>query len=235
VAIYYFVQAGNRAEDRDAVKNWSEEVVKAKYDEHVNVALNNVTYWEGQIAAAPDETTKKSATESLERAREEHAKRLEQDAESYHEDTLKGYNRRVRNSYVSALWCLIWIVLYIIAERPCGYMLSKRRTEMKVYSGLRGALFGIAGAFVGVAGALQVTEYITTYSDGTKSRSSDAMPILFMKLGLLAAAVLLVLFVARIVIVIATIMGFIRNYDLVTLSKQAFDKGKELTAKKETA
>jgi hypothetical protein len=224
MAIYYFVQAGNRAEDRDAVKNWSEEVVKAKYDDYVNVGMNNVTYWEGQVAAAPDEATKKSASETLENAREEYANRLEQSAESYHEDTLDGYNRRVRSSYISALWCLLWIALYIVAERPYGYMLSKRRTEMKVYRGLRGALFGIAGAFVGAAAALQVTEYVTTYSDGSKERSNDAMPILLMKLGLIAVAVLLVLFVARIVIVIATIMGFIRNYDLIALSKKTFKK-----------
>jgi hypothetical protein len=58
---------------------------------------------------------------------------------------------------------------------------------------------------------------------------------MFMKILLLLAAVLLVLVTARIVIVIATIMGFIRNYDLVALTKQAFNKGKELTAKKELA
>jgi hypothetical protein len=114
-------------------------------------------------------------------------------------------------------------------------MLSKRRIELKVYGGMKKALFAVAGAMVGIAGALQVTEWVTTWSDGSKTRDSDAMSVYMIKIGLIVGAIVLVLIVARIVIVIATIMGFIRNYDLVALTKQAFNKGKELTAKKEPA
>lgn len=219
MAIYYFVVAGNRADDRDAVANQTEEVIKANYDTAVKADADLVARYEEQVAqGSPD------AAKWLEDAKKDQAERLEQGAEGYHEDMVKWENRHVWSARISALWCLAWIALYLFAERPKGYMISKRRTEAKIYSGLRKALFGIAGALVGAAGALQVTEYVTTWSDGSKTRSNDAMGIFAMKILLLLGAVLLVLVVARIVIVIATIMGFIRNYDLVGLCRTGFKK-----------
>lgn len=34
-----------------------------------------------------------------------------------------------------AIWCFIWIVLYIFACRPRGYMITKRRREDKMATG----------------------------------------------------------------------------------------------------
>jgi hypothetical protein len=230
VAVYFFVTASNQAEKRDEIKNWTEETLKTRYNDYLNTTKRNVEYWEGQMTQASDEATKKRNAESLEYAQNQLKEQQENGVEGFQEMMVQSQNRRAWATRGSALWCLIWIVLYIVAERPRGYMLSKRRIEMKVYRGLRKALFWVAGVLVGMAGALQVTETITTWSNGSKTRESDAMPIMFLKLGLLLAAVLLVLVTARIVIVIATIMGFIRNYDLIAMAKQTFSKGKELTA-----
>jgi len=52
--------------------------------------------------------------------------------------------------------------------RPRGYMITKRRREDKMATGLKKILFGIAGALVGAAGALYVTTTITKWSDGSK-------------------------------------------------------------------
>ena len=118
-----------------------------------------------------------------------------------------------------AIWCVIWIVLYIFACRPRGYMITKRRREDKMATGLKKILFGIAGALVGAAGALYVTTTITKWSDGSKTRDDDSMIIYAMKFGLIALAVIIVLWAARIVIVIATLLGLLRNYDWKQLAK----------------
>ncbi len=232
VAIYYFVTAGNEAEKRDEIMNWSEETLKSNYEGYLGTSQRAITYWEQQIAQSTDEATKKKNTESLEYAQNQLKEHEAEGATGFQEKMAQYRNRDAWADRVSALWCLLWIGLYIVAERPQGYKLSKRRMEIKVYSGLRKALFWVAGLFVGMAGALQVTETVTTWSDGSKTRDNDALGIGVLKIGLLLAAVLLVLVAARIVIVIATVMGFIRNYDWIAIGKEAANKGKALTVKK---
>ncbi len=233
VSIYYFWTAGNEVEKRDKILNWSEETLKSNFESHLDATQKRISYWEQKIAEPTDEATKKSNAESLENAKNDLKEQEAEGAAGYKERMAQYNNRDAWAARISALWCLLWIALYIVAERPHGYKLSKRRVEIKVYSGLRKALFWVAGLFVGMAGALQVTETVTTWSDGSKTRDNDALGIGIMKIGLLLAAVLLVLVAARIVIVIATIMGFIRNYDWIAIGKDAVDKGKVLTVKKE--
>lgn len=232
VAVYYFVTANNEAKERDKILNWSEETLKGRYESYLKTTKDAIPYWEQKIAASTDEATKKQNVESLENAKNRLKEQEAEGAAGFQERMAQYNNRDAVAGRISALWCLLWIALYVVAERPYGYMISRRRVEIKIYSGLRKALFWVAGLFVGMAGALQVTETVTTWSDGSKTRDSDALGIGVMKIGLLLAAVLLVVVTARIIIVIATIMGFIRNYDLIALSKSAFNKGKELTEKK---
>jgi len=230
-ALYFFYEAGNRADDLKKVESLTEEAIQAQYQQTLDSDIKRVAHHKERIAQATDEATKKEYTEYLESATKLLEERESLGAEGYQKNNIAYESRRVWSSRGSAIWCLVWIVLYIIAERPYGYMISKRRTELQVYTGLRKALFGVAGAFVGMAGALQVTETVTTYASGRKETSSDAVPIAIFKVGLLLAAVLLVLVVARIVIVIATIMGFIRNYDLIALAKKYLQKDNEALKK----
>ena len=105
-------------------------------------------------------------------------------------------------------------------------MISRRRTEAAVYGGLQKALFAVVGALMGAAASMKVTEYVTTYSDGSKESSSDAMAVLALQLMFMAAAVALIVVIARIVIVIAAIMGLFRNYELIPMLKKAMNKNK---------
>ncbi|MDR1671669.1 MAG: hypothetical protein LBR57_04025 [Alistipes sp.] len=235
VACYFFWHVNDKNKDLQVTKAWSEQVVQEKYNAQLERDQTNVSNAEKRLAEAATEADKKSAAEGLEWVAEQRDKTLEQGTEGFHKEQIRWDRRQVNKNLISALWCLLWIGLYIVAERPYGYMLSKRRTEMKIYGGLRKALFWVAGLFVGMAGALQVTETVTKWSDGTTTRDNDAMMIMALKILLLLAAVLLVLVTARIVIVIATIMGFIRNYDLIAITKRTFSKAQELTAKKEAA
>ena len=72
---------------------------------------------------------------------------------------------------------------------------------------------------MGAACVLYVTTTKTKLSDGSKTRDDDSMIIYAMKFGLIALAVIIVLWAARIVIVIATLLGLLRNYDWKQLAK----------------
>lgn len=215
---YYMNEAGDEVKTRKGIESWTEqasadrlEAEKARIE--TSVKANPASdYWNKKWAAISTMT-----------------------AEDYKQSAVKQQNRRVWVERGSGLWCFAWIILYIIAVRPKGYMITRRRTEAAVYSGMRKFLFGVAGAMFGAAGALQFTEVITTWSDGSKTRDDDGSGplILAMKIGLVVGAVLLVIWVARIVIVIATVLGFIRNYDWVKITNKAIETGKQLTQKAE--
>ena len=235
VAVYFFYRAGKSDDRYEAIENWSAETMNEKYAYEVDMARKGLEYSKEQLAAATTPEAVKDATEALERAEKRVKETAEMGPEGYR-DSLTKYKGNDKSSRVwSGVWCLIWLCLYVIAERPYGYMISRRRTELKIYSGLRKALFGVAGGMVGFAGAMKVTETVTKYSDGSKSTSSDAGAVVAMQVVILLAAAVLVLVAARIVIVIATLMGFLRNYDLIKMGKQAFNKGRELTSKKKAS
>ena len=120
---------------------------------------------------------------------------------------------RVSEDRWAGAWCFIWIALYLFACRPRGYMITKRRRETAVATGAKRVLFAIAGALVGAAASLKVTTTITKWSDGTTTKDDDAMIVTIMRFGFIAVAVLIVLWAARIVIVIATILAILRNYE----------------------
>ena len=229
MSMYYFHQTKKEARVRDSAKAWTVQVSEDKRQEAILRSEQTLERQKDYLAAAEDKVTIKSYQKSIKETEKELQKLQKMSADDYKKYWMKQYNRWVWNKRWSALWCLFWIGLYILALRPYGYMVSKRRTEMKIYGGLQKALFGVAGALFGAAASLKVTEYITTYSDGSKERSNDAMVILAIQLVLMAAAVFLILFVARIVIVVASIMGLFRNYELIPRLKKAIadHKGKK--------
>ena len=217
---YYFFQAGG---DDDRVKQQqalTDEQVQKMLAENIQREEKNVADYEKQLAI---DTLSDSLREfyegNYESASERLKERKEDTVESYREYLVERAEGRASNTRWSGIWCFIWIVLYIFACRPRGYMITKRRREDQMARGLKKILFGISGALVGAAGALYVTETITTWSDGTKTRDDDSMIIYLMKFGLIALAVLIVLVAARILIVIATLLGLIRNYDWVQIAK----------------
>lgn len=143
----------------------------------------------------------------------------------------KDYKKRLsyqKGSHRSVLlWMLFFILLiplYIIAERPYGYTISKYRLESKLLGWIRKIMFWLVGGLFGGALALEVTEYVTetTWSDGskTKNTTSDAIPVLAMKVLLIIAAACIFVFTSVALMLYATITGLIRNYEL----KREFQK-----------
>lgn len=229
MSLYYFYQASGEVDTRKGIETWSEDMALAQKSDLEAQYVKNIADY-----------TMKLQNDTLSKADREYydkwAEKAEEDLvelqsmgswEEFREFKADQQNSKVWDERWSAIWCLLWIGLYIVAIRPYGYMVSKRRRESKIYSGLAAALFAVGGALFGAAASMSVTTYITTWSDGSKTKSDDAITVLVLQLIFMIAAVLLILWVARIVIVIATVMGFIRNYDLIAMAKKLINKNQK--------
>ena len=133
------------------------------------------------------------------------------------DDYKKDLSRSKGSHRKMLLWTIFFILLiplYIIAERPYGYMISKHRVEGKILGWMRKVMFWLAGGFMAWAGMMYVTETITTYTDGSKESSSDALPVYAMKFILLIIALCIFVFTSVALMLYSTLVGINRNYDL---------------------
>ena len=235
MSFYYFYQASKEKEYVTGIKKWTEDVTLQNRQDDLERTRKNIDYYNSRLNNDTIKLTSNQTKEYKKRIKQaENDVKIMQDESwvKYRDMRAKQANSRVWNERWSAIWCLIWVALYIVAVRPYGYMISKRRVELQIYGGLQKALFTVAGAFLGAAAGLKVTEYVTHWTDGSKTRSNDAMAILFLQVMLIAAAVILIFVTARVVIVIATITGFIRNYDLIGIAKKSYSQAKKVIPNK---
>ena len=130
----------------------------------------------------------------------------------------KSYLRSSKGSHRSMMiWTIFFIVLiplYVIAERPYGYTITRTRLESKILGWIKKVMFWLAGSFAAGAFAMQVTETVTTWSDGSKTTESDALPVYAMKFILLMIALCIFVFTSVALMLYSTIVGLIRNYEL---------------------
>ena len=212
MGLYYFFTV-----DTDNVKSTADmpdEQVQAKLDAELERLKTALADEQKQLDI---DTLSESLRDFYQDQYDYHQERLETfsgyDTNQYREYLVDVAKGRVSDDRWSGAWCFIWIALYLFACRPRGYMITKRRRETAVATGAKRVLFAIAGALVGAAASLKVTTTITTWSDGSKTKEDDSMIITFMRLGFIAVAILIVLWAARIVIVIATLLALLRNYE----------------------
>lgn len=120
---------------------------------------------------------------------------------------------------------LLCIPLYVVAERPYGYTISRYRAEAKVLGGIRKVSYALAGGLLSLAGSIHFVEIVTKWSDGSETRSDDGSgPVrLGIKLLLVVAAVAVFAIVSSFVLVYCTIMGLIRNYNWAPVRSKAAD------------
>ena len=223
VSIFFLVQANKEKDDMLKVKIWTEDQIKSSQSASIASYEKSVNYYQEKLAIDTlSKDVRKGYEESLKKVNKNLESVQKMSVKEFHKDKIRDAAKDVRSKRASAIWCLIWIGLYILALRPYGYMISKRRVEAKIYSGMRYALFTIAGALLGAAASMQVTTYITKWSDGSTTRDSDALGELAIQIIFILLAIALVLVIARIVIVVAAISGFIRNYDLIAIAKKLF-------------
>lgn len=211
---YYLFSVGG---DEDLVKQrqaMSDEQVRQDLDAYIANLQKNSAQYQDTLACDTISQKKRERYEEYLKSNEERLEELQAyDVAGYREHLVDMAKARASNTYWAGIWCYIWIALYLFACRPKGYMITKRRRETAVASGAKKVLFAIAGALVGAAASLKVTTTVTTWSDGSKTKEDDSMIITFMRFGFIAVAILIVLWAARIIIVIATLLALLRNFE----------------------
>jgi hypothetical protein len=217
---YIWYQSGDDVKHIEQAKKMTDEQVQEQLSRRIEGSKETVGYYQKQLAV--DTLSKEVRTryeKNLESSQEQLAEAEKMSVKEYREELIDREETQLWTMRKHSLWCFAWIIIYVLACRPRGYMITKRRREDKVARGAKKVLFGIAGALVGAAGAMQVTTTITKWSDGSKTKDDDAILVYAIKIGLIVGAVLLVIFAARVIIMIAAILGLIRNYDWKTISK----------------
>lgn len=135
---------------------------------------------------------------------------------------LEGINREVKEKENSSrtvkfwFWfVLICIPLYIIACSPYGYTLTRHAAEADTLNAIHRFCLWASGGLIGAAAAIQFTEIITKWSDGSTTTSDDGTgpAKMVLKIALIAGAVIVFCLVSCFIMAYATITGLIRNYD----------------------
>ncbi len=156
----------------------------------------------------------KDREESLAAMEKANGKEILKIAEKDYKQQLSSQRKDHRRVLLWMLFFILLIPIYVIAERPYGYTISKYRLESKLLGWIRKAMFWLAGGLFGGAMAMQVTEYVTTYTDGRKEYSNDGIPVAAAKIMLIIAAACVFVFTSVALMLYSTIVGLHRNYDL---------------------
>lgn len=128
------------------------------------------------------------------------------------------------------IFFLLLIPVYIFAERPYGYSISRYRAEARVLGGIRKFSYALSGILAGSAASMGYIKTVTKWSDGRTESSYDAahnVPIMVMKGLMYVAAIALVCVVSCLLMLYMTIQGLRRNYDWTSIiggMKKKLDK-----------
>lgn len=132
-------------------------------------------------------------------------------------------NERNRNGmlWLTVVYFVVIIALYILTNRPCGYMMSRQRATARVTGGILKVLFGII-SWLGISGArmgwTDPDKIVTVFwSDGSITKhlilsdliNSNAM----FKIIFFVAALTFLMFGSAYLLPILTIIGFFTNID----------------------
>ncbi|MDR0983023.1 MAG: hypothetical protein LBM07_07295 [Culturomica sp.] len=163
-----------------------------------------------------------NSVEAAEKYKKEYDKLNKASFEDVHEMALDEVEEYLSRAKSSARWIYFWnmfflilIPVYIFAERPYGYSISKYRTEAKVLKGIKKGGLALAGALVAWAGSIGFVDVVTKWSDGSTTREDDGTGgvRIALKIGLLIAALFVICVVSCFLMLYSTITGLIRNYD----------------------
>ena len=83
------------------------------------------------------------------------------------------------------IFFILLIPLYIFAERPYGYTITRTRAESETLRGISKMAFVLGAMMYGSAKAIPWVEKIVTYSNGHTAREQDAgenAPVILMKI-----------------------------------------------------
>ena len=246
-------QVERRQKELTTIEKWSDSAIMAYKADKLQRLESNIASSEKYIKeseavldTAVNKDVKKRYKERI-KSNNEYKKEYEKELATVEKASLKDVHKMAvkekkqsisrakgshRSLYIWTAFFIILIPLYIFAERPFGYLMSRYRTEAKVLGGIKKLSLMLAGGLASMAAALQVTETVTHWSDGSKTTDSDALPIAAMKIGLLIAALVVICVTSMFLMVYSTIAGLIRNYDLIPKAKAMIQQMKDKSAAK---
>ncbi|MFI3258545.1 MAG: hypothetical protein R3Y16_00445 [Rikenellaceae bacterium] len=143
---------------------------------------------------------------------------------------LKGANNGLRKLYKWYVFFMILIPLYLFAQRPYGYTITRLRLESKIVGGIQKVFMGLAGGLAFTALTMSfLPDTKVRWSDGSTTREENDMnkSIMVMKimLGLLALAIFCG--TSCLLMIYLTVQGLRRNYNW----NNALAKSKDYTGK----
>ncbi len=175
-----------------------------------------------------------SAEEEAEAYKEEYEEVKDYDFDDCHEAAIDRHEDRVsatKSSYRFAiLWTIFFILLcplYIFAERPYGYTISRHRTEAKVLGGIKKIGFALAGGLFTTGLFMKGSQEVhVKWSDGSRTVEDDGTWPLRMgiKLGLMVLALIVFCVTSSVLVIYSTITGLKRNYDWDPIIAQVKEK-----------
>ena len=124
-------------------------------------------------------------------------------------------------------WNIFFIILipvYIFAERPYGYTITRTRAESSTLRGISKFTYALSAMMMGSAASISWILTVRKYSDGRTESTLDAgtnAPVMIMKACLYIAAFALVCVVSCILMLYMTIQGLRRNYNWAPLLAKA--------------
>lgn len=193
-----------------------------------NILNSQIKSYEGSVAryeAKANPTDKDK--EILENMQEKLAEYREMTPSDYASDYK---SRKIRSGLSGMFWALIgmaWIFAYYFAARPYGYMRFKRQREYQVIQKATGWGAKLVGGILGIFWSMPITTYVTKYTDGTEERENDAIFVLGIQIFVTIVIIGAILYLSYVIIPIAAIIAYIRNYPQMPGAKQVngFFKG----------
>lgn len=195
-----------------------------------------------EYAAKADTAQSRDVRKSLEERRDEsldHAKEYRKEFDRINKMDFKDIKKMALDEYGSWLksskaekravraWNIFFIILipvYIFAERPYGYTMTRTRAESSTLRGISKFTYTLSAMMLGSAASISWIQTVRKYSDGHTERSYDAgtnAPVIIMKACLYIAAFALVCIVSCILMLYMTIQGLRRNYNWAPLLAKA--------------
>ena len=199
-----------------------------------NYDLNRIDEIKGQLDTVKSKDKKKRLTKELKSCEkyieeckkegEEYSKlefkELKKMAEKDCKTIYKRYRKETRK-YTFWIWVfIIMIPLYIIADRPYGWMETRHRLESKILGGIKKIGYALAAGMFSAGVGMQFLPDVLvkyTYSNGrTETRSeenTDNYFIMMMKILLLIGAIFVAAITSAFLMTYSTVTGLIRNYN----------------------
>ena len=195
-----------------------------------------------EYAAKADTAQSRDVRKSLEERRDEslaHAKECRKEFDRINKMDFKDIKKMALDEYGSWVksakaekravraWNIFFIILipvYIFAERPYGYTMTRTRAESSTLRGISKFTYALSAMMLGSAASISWIQTVRKYSDGRTESTYDAgtnAPVMIMKACLYIAAFALVCIVSCILMLYMTVQGLRRNYNWAPLLAKA--------------